>query len=737
MAITFNGSDSTLKHAGTTVTAYPFTIFCWARCTNIATAGGQSVVEIGVSTSDSSSLLLAGVDIAGDPMRVLSRFNGSLSGNSAASIVSGEWQPVMAVYSSESSRTIYFADGTSVTNTQSTPSNPSAYNAIAIGCRTFASGNIFVGDIAEVAVWSAALGSAEWNLLKAGASPSTVAAASLVEYWSLSTNAASIAGANGRTLTAVNTAQAASHPPVTGGTASVSLAGVGSTSAIGSHAISSDSAASLSLTGVVSTSAIGSAVITPTIPDSTYQVVANGSWTDTNSPRAVFYNGATYFGWANASGKSGITKYTHATGVSQNFSLSSFTQVDDHNTTAIHIRQDGRIVAFYSMHNDTSGARYRISTNPEDVTAWSAETILSASVVTYMNPRYLKDQGVLLFHHRSVDSTLMRHSLDEGATWSASHVFITPQSGKRPYAHSVLNGDRVDFIASDDHPALSMTSIYHFYAKWVGGAVKYYNSFGVELTTPFYVTAATKVYDGAAVRSMWQDIRADRNGKIRVLFFRWPTWETGSFCYTEFDGVKWTPYVEICSTGMYFDAIDPHSNGRGAFDTRNPDVLYLSRESGGAWNVEEWVARNSGASWQKSRDITTGAGKKFRPLSPEGHDGRAAVAYLTGEYVDFTDFNVSIRAAPSARVEIPLKTPAGALVTNQAGVRFAVLDTPALSQTSRMLSSGDDGATDSDGVFRAAAPGATGDVFLIVSDSDGDDEMQSNASAAPVAAVMP
>ena len=127
-------------------------------------------------------------------------------------------------------------------------------------------------------------------------------------------------------------------------------------------------------------------------------VYSNGVWTWFSDPRAVYYNGATYIGSITAGGSPTISKYVHATGVTTQFILHSLLEQDDHNNPSIYILPDGRIVCFYSKHSTgTDGPRYRISTNPEDITAWDSEVVMTGltAPTCYTNPHYLSKTGKL------------------------------------------------------------------------------------------------------------------------------------------------------------------------------------------------------------------------------------------------------------------------------------------------------------------------------------------------------
>jgi hypothetical protein len=125
----------------------------------------------------------------------------------------GGWFPFMVVFTSASSRTAYLISGAGVSDGSTIASGTmSGYKTLAIGYRSLSSDNFMLGAVASVGIWSSALDATDWANLIAGAVPSTIQAGTLIDYWSLLTQASTQTGINGRVLTASNTSQAVDHP---------------------------------------------------------------------------------------------------------------------------------------------------------------------------------------------------------------------------------------------------------------------------------------------------------------------------------------------------------------------------------------------------------------------------------------------------------------------------------------------------------------------------------------------
>lgn len=209
MALNFNGSSSGLARSGSIVSGYPFTMFAWTRATTLKTG---FVVEVAIDPGSRGTHEGHGALGDGSRMRAWSTIDSSVSAFSTRSETLGDWVPCMVVFAATNVRRVYYGSGAVASETTPIPQTPSLLNMLSVGKQAVKSANYWAGDIACVGIWGVELSAADFATLAAGAVPSTVQAASLIDYWSLLTQAATQTGLNGRVLTATNTTQAASHP---------------------------------------------------------------------------------------------------------------------------------------------------------------------------------------------------------------------------------------------------------------------------------------------------------------------------------------------------------------------------------------------------------------------------------------------------------------------------------------------------------------------------------------------
>lgn len=460
--------------------------------------------------------------------------------------------------------------------------------------------------------------------------------------------------------------------------------------------------------------------------DHSFRLAPDGVWLASTNPKAVFRAGCTYVGYVTAAGVVGVAKYDHASGRTQTAELTAREfSVDDHGCPSLHFRRDGRLVLFYSQHNDAVGLRYRISTQAESIDDWGAEQVIAGGMVTYSNPRFLPAAGRLFLFYRLGDEQMLRYSTDDGDSWSAPQIVFTTTRGLRPYPYAVVTApDRIDVLVVQGGPMHERTSIHHCCARWRSGTLQWQRSDGAPVALPIRLEGLAKVHDAASASGIWEDLAPGPDGKLWAVFARLDGPGGCAYLFSKLDGGHWSEPVPLADGGYPLYAEQWDFCGGVAFDRRNPAVCYVSSglSPNGPWELAEWRTSDLGRSWTKARDITAGFGPGMANMRPESvidHDGRAAVVFCSGRYNSFADYQTSLRAVASARIEQTLKNAAGVALPGCRGLRYTVLDAAALlNGTETVLASGDDGCTDADGVFHAAIPGAAGTVFLSLAAAD-------------------
>ena len=107
--------------------------------------------------------------------------------------------------------------------------------------------------------------------------------------------------------------------------------------------------------------ALASAILTmmvggelPVHAHQTHTLVEDGAWCWFQDPRALRHGNTTYVNYVTTSGDIRISAFDHSTRQIRHAVLHANLEADDHNDGGILILPDGRIMTFYSQHNDTA-----------------------------------------------------------------------------------------------------------------------------------------------------------------------------------------------------------------------------------------------------------------------------------------------------------------------------------------------------------------------------------------------
>jgi len=390
-----------------------------------------------------------------------------------------------------------------------------------------------------------------------------------------------------------------------------------------------------------------------------------GGWSWFADPRAIFYNGTTYFGYSNRDGDVTARSYDNATETTNTLisgnRLYAAMQIDDHDNPAVLLRDsDKRLLYFYTRHGG-SQMYLNVSTNPEDISSFAArvdlDSQLGGTAYTYPNPVQLLSETndpIYLFYRDPIDSntTAMRYSksTDGGATWAAQ-TLLFKSTNRSSYWKVASNGtDRIDFGISDGHPLYDAdVSIYHFY--YTGGNVyqtdgTLIGAIGAAVLEPDDLTL---VYDGAVGDTAWiWDVTTDGP---HIAYTSYPSSTDHRANWARWTGAAWETH-QIVATGTYIPTaiaaggsqIEVYYSGGVVLDHSDPDTTYVSVGQGsGVWDMYQYVTANGGTSWTATA-LAVG-GKRVRPVSVRNYDAGMQVLWMEGTYASYTSFSVATEGA--------------------------------------------------------------------------------------------
>jgi concanavalin A-like lectin/glucanase superfamily protein len=200
-----------LDRAGVPVSAPPLTLSIWVNMASYAQFAGS------LSNTSGNNWFNIG-SYGGSPGSTVGyQYDGTNIGTAITSAIpTGVWAHLCAVFTNNGSRSVFLNGAAKVTDTTTVSAitvNRTMVATAYVGGSVFAPN--FGGDIAEFAVYNAALTDAEVALLAAGNPASAVRAANLAAYYPLLGTTSPEPDVQGGTgLTLVGSPAAAPHPPI-------------------------------------------------------------------------------------------------------------------------------------------------------------------------------------------------------------------------------------------------------------------------------------------------------------------------------------------------------------------------------------------------------------------------------------------------------------------------------------------------------------------------------------------
>jgi hypothetical protein len=419
-------------------------------------------------------------------------------------------------------------------------------------------------------------------------------------------------------------------------------------------------------------------------------LAADGAWTWFNDPRAVYNNGALYFGYNRAAdGKVVLSTLNLQTGAISNLWTSTLTETDDHDLPGLLTRQDGKMLAIYSRHQTDQFFTCRLSSssNPVSAADWGPEQrnntgTNASSGMTYSNPFQLGAEGGKIYNfarYLNYNPNVFV-STDGGSTWSAPQILIQTGTGStRPYVKYCSDyNSRIDFLYTDAHPDNYTCSLYHMYYQ--GGS--FYQTDGTFMTNfaglPILHDAGQRgsvvyQYNAAASSDPNQWIATARawcwetayqtNGypvcvfQVKVDNVTGTNWSDARiyYYYARWTGAAWQKQF-IAHAGRPLYNGQPDYGGGICTDPQEPNTVYISTDAANPFDLTTTTNVLLGANFQIWKGTTTNGGLNFnwqpitgssrvdnlRPYIPRRFGGEPCVLWFRGTYTSYTSFNCSI-----------------------------------------------------------------------------------------------
>jgi hypothetical protein len=388
--------------------------------------------------------------------------------------------------------------------------------------------------------------------------------------------------------------------------------------------------------------------------------LGDGGWSWFGDPRAVTYAGEhtrTFVGWVGRGGDITVSSYDHGTHASAQSVLHPALQKDDHASPSIQVRPDGRLAVFYSKHNGAT-LFYRVSVDPEDVSAWGPEQSVPTNApveagaasrgYTYPNPvRLTGEAATYLFWRGASYQATFSVQRDGENTWSTAQNLVNVP-GERPYVkYDSSGGDTIHFAFTNAHPR-EAPDVNIYYARYRAGAIERADGTRIgTLGTAITPADADKVFDGP--EQAWvHDVAADSAGRPVIVFASFPSPTDHRYHYARWTGSGWDVHqITPAGGSISADGKEPQYSGGITLDHEDPSRVYLSRQVGDAWQIEVWTTSDGGTNWVSQAVTNDSSAKNVRPVSPRGllpFNSGLTVIWLRGAYDSYVTYETSIGA---------------------------------------------------------------------------------------------
>jgi hypothetical protein len=401
----------------------------------------------------------------------------------------------------------------------------------------------------------------------------------------------------------------------------------------------------------------------------------DGAWCWFSDPRSIYTSqNSIVTGWVKKDGSIEAATLQLDNQDSETKILFPQLQVDDHDNPAFVLTANKEILAMYAWHGGKDGVIYQKTSSGQDISTFSEPTIIRPGMdellerfpketFTYANPYRLtkENQTIYCFGRWIGYKPNMIKSTDDGATWQDPTVIISAKPfdpNNRPYVKYASDGkSKIHLVFTDGHPQVEpLNGVYHCYyeagAFWKSDGTKICN---VE-QLPFEPNQATQVYkaDEKSGRAWLADVAIDKKGNPYILYTRHPQPTDHRYHYSVFDkkSKKWVDR-EICQAGQWFPQTPPgtqeresYYHGNMTFDPLVPQVIYLSRQINGRFEIEKRKTKDQGKTWQTTAITSNSAYDQVRPYVPRDRPKKSDPIVLWMEnkrYVHWTDYDTSIK----------------------------------------------------------------------------------------------
>jgi len=309
-------------------------------------------------------------------------------------------------------------------------------------------------------------------------------------------------------------------------------------------------------------------------------------WTFPLAKRYTGLRDKTYLGYTDSQGYSGVASIDNNSGQVIKTRLRKNSSADDHNSVAVDILPDGRIIAAYSGgHIKTNQMFVRISSKAENIEEFDDPVVIEAGKATTYAQIFQKSGMIWLFFRtgREEESGWSYSYSDDGSVWSEPLEIV---SGGMQYYLKISD--------TTDNDLLRMVMYSNPNAEDTNIRLGFFNTSTREIQR----ADGTVLGREQISRDLFPVIISNEQGRnCRLLDVAVTEAARTVVAYAVFSDAADAEYKVAYFTGQ-LDVIPIVAAG-DAFYTksvyvggmvfgRDENTLYLSRENNGRWFIEEW-----------------------------------------------------------------------------------------------------------------------------------------------------
>jgi len=145
------------------------------------------------------------------------------------------------------------------------------------------------------------------------------------------------------------------------------------------------------------------------------------------------------------------------------------------------------------------------------------------------------------------------------------------------------------------------------------------------------------------------DIAFGSHSRPVIVYATYPSKGNTQYWYANWTGHRWVSHFMTNAGGSIAPTtIEQQYSGGITLDHSDTNIVYLSREVDGGFDLERWTTDDGGHRWQHTTVVHAAKGlDNVRPVVPRGWtNGPMGLLWLRGDYDSYATYKTSIAYLP-------------------------------------------------------------------------------------------